>query len=341
MAATTKTLSIDQMEQFLATLHGQRDGKVAEALGTVQLTERVSEARLARWEAEFPGKRTRENLQKLADLSTFLNPPASDVVADPRPEVKTQLQILSLAVKYVKNTMSQLPDFFAIRETKHFEELSLLPSKGSGGKTYGFRLIGSYQRTVTYRHGEEVPFRGSGKIAKRPPIGLTSNGEFGPILFQVFRDALENQIRFLRWEKGTTGTLAVFGYFVPEKASHFQIGENWESRSIVRRPAYHGEIAIDPAVGAVLRLSEIADLTPNPGMQHAAIEVDYAPVGIGGENYMCPVRAIAYSRMPLRMEDETDDLPYADNPNRPIVTNLNAITFTHYHIFVSEARILP
>jgi hypothetical protein len=71
-AMATKIMSIDQMEQLLVKLHGKPDGKVAGELEDAQLTERVSPARLARWEAEFPGKRTQEELLKLADTSAFL-----------------------------------------------------------------------------------------------------------------------------------------------------------------------------------------------------------------------------------------------------------------------------
>ncbi len=49
-----KTLSIEQMEQLLVKLHGKPDGKVAGELEDVELTERVSQARLARWESGFP-----------------------------------------------------------------------------------------------------------------------------------------------------------------------------------------------------------------------------------------------------------------------------------------------
>ena len=99
-----KTMSIEQMEQVLIKLHGKPDGKVADELESIGLTERVSPARLERWEAEFPGKRTREELTKLADLSEFLNPPASDVLRDPPPDLETQERMMALAVDYVRLT---------------------------------------------------------------------------------------------------------------------------------------------------------------------------------------------------------------------------------------------
>ena len=91
-------------------------------LDEVQMTERVSPARLARWEAEFPGPKTREALMQLADMSAFLDPPASDVVPQPPPDIEAQRRILRLAVQYVENALPRLPDFFATRETTHFED---------------------------------------------------------------------------------------------------------------------------------------------------------------------------------------------------------------------------
>jgi hypothetical protein len=94
-----KTMSIEQMEQILIKLQGKPDGKVAGELEGVQLAERVTPARLAKWEAEFPGKQTREQLVKLADMTSFLNPPASDVLRDPPPDVETEERMLAMAFR--------------------------------------------------------------------------------------------------------------------------------------------------------------------------------------------------------------------------------------------------
>src|ERR1700684_2711717 len=70
-AWAAKSLSVDQVEQLLVQLGGKPDAKVAADLDDVQLTQRVSSARLAHWEAEFPGDRAREELLKVADMSGF------------------------------------------------------------------------------------------------------------------------------------------------------------------------------------------------------------------------------------------------------------------------------
>ncbi|MGH9562969.1 MAG: hypothetical protein ACRD3S_16075, partial [Terracidiphilus sp.] len=67
-------MTVDQLDQLLAKLHDKPDTKVAHELEDLQLSERVSPARLARWEAQYPGSHTQQELMKLADLSTFLDP---------------------------------------------------------------------------------------------------------------------------------------------------------------------------------------------------------------------------------------------------------------------------
>jgi hypothetical protein len=338
-AMAAKTLSIDQVEQLLETLHGKPDGKVVGELEDVQLTERVSAARLARWEAEFPGAHTHEELMKLADMAAFLDLPESDVVRNPRPDVKTQLSILSMAVQYVANTTPRLPDFYATRITTHFENNLSQPDSSAGGAAAMFRPAGTYTRIVTYRDGKEVPYENVGRLKQESPLLLTTSGEFGPILIVVVGDALHGKVKWLRWEQGAGGPVAVFSYAVPQSDSHFVVGVAVESESQGILPAYHGEITIDPETGAVLRLSQIADMTAPHDEMRAEIAVDYGPVTISGRSYICPTRGVALSQFPNPIGVQWNAAP-AVQSMWPIKTELNDVSFTNYHEFGSEARIV-
>jgi VWFA-related protein len=360
-AMAAKTLSIDQMEQLLAQLQGTPDGKAAGELGEVQLTERVSPARLARWEAKFPGSRTREALMQLADMSAFLDPPASDVVLKPRPDIETQKRILRMAVKYVENTMSRLPDFFATRETTHFEDtlsqhqaysvraspaaarsvseplgaIDLTsPSVATLTVFNALHSTGAYNRTVAYRGGHEVLEEDGNEPEKEPALGLTTHGEFGPILAQILSDALHGQLSFLRWEQSASGPEAVFHYTVTANASHFRVGIASGDHVDRVHPGYHGEIEIDPETGEFLRLSEVAEMTPPYQAMSAAIAVEYTPVTIAGQSYICPARAVAFSKIPV------PTLGAPDQSTWPVHAELNDIAFSQYHEFRTEARIV-
>jgi VWFA-related protein len=359
-AMADKNLSIEQVEELLFKLHGKPDGKVAGELEEIQLAERVSPARLARWETDFPGKRTQEELMKLADMSAFLNPPASDVLRDPPPDVETQQRMLALAVEYYRQTTARLPNFYATRETTHFEDTlshreeysysgsmamgghgsTTLPTPTPGAATTteyrGLHSKGEFRMTVTYRDGHEVldVDADARRKEEESALGLTSSGEFGPILGVVIKDITQTGLSWLRWEKADSEPAAVFHYAVPADQSHFRIGINVEGREQAVFPAYHGEIEIDPATGEILRLSEVADPAPPHAGMRAAIVVDYAPVKIGDQRYICPVRGVAFSMVPVASAGATDVSAL------PVQVNLNDIAFTHYHDFGSEARIV-
>ncbi len=348
-AVAAKALTVEQMEELVLTLHGKTDGKVSDELDGVQLAERASAATLARWEAELPGSRTHEALIKLADMSAFQDPPPSDLVPAARPDVKTQLSILSMAVHYVANTMPRLPDFYATRMTTHFENNLSQPSVSISGNSGDMLASGKYTRTVTYRDGKEVLYENASKLKQEPALSLTTSGEFGPILIVIVGDALHGSVQWLRWEEGAGGPTAVFSYTVPQAESHFMVGLAGGSEAPGILPAYHGEIAVDPATGAILRLSQIADMTPPHQQIKAEIAVDYGPVTISGRNYICPVRGVAFSQYPLisvpsfSTSSNTRGVSmYAtgDKSLRPIKAELNDIAFTNYHEFGSEARIV-
>ena len=343
-AMAAKNVSIQQLEQILFSGHGKSDEKVADRLSDLALTERVSSIRLAKWEKEYPGSHTREALVKLADEAAFLDPPEADVLRDPPPDLETQEKMLQLAVDYVKTTINRLPNFYATRETTHFEDS---PSQHAGyagipGLAAGrsdsrpLHSTGTSSVTVTYRDGREVSQAQAETSHKedRLPTGLTTSGEFGPILGVVLGDAIESQLTWARWEQGTDDPVAVFRYAVPQTASHYRVTVPDGAKAEQFDPAYHGEIAIDPATGSILWLSVVAEMAPPHEMMRTAILVEYAPVAIGERTYNCPVHGVAISRIPVSGAKERP------GPAEDMWTQLNDIAFTHYHLFGSEARIV-
>lgn len=355
-AMAAKAVSVGQLEQLLDTLRGKSDGKVAQELSDLELTERVSPSRLAHWESEFPGGKSREALTKLADLAAFLSPPAADVVPIPGPDSTTQERMLELAGEYVKTTMTRLPNFLATRETTHFEDTpSLEEMVARGGNTVGSRAMrgptfsvssteyrslhstGSWSATVTYRNGYEVQDADTGqeKNPIKPVTGLTTSGEFGPVLSVVMGDALRSEVTWMRWEQGASDPVAVFRYAVPGEQSNYMVGIPAGGKIEQIYPGYHGEIAIDPAAGAILRLSLMAELPPPYEAMQTAILVEYAPVKMGEQTYICPVHGVAFSKVPV----ERGVAPQEGTPVN-VQTQLNEIDFTQYHLFRSEARIV-
>jgi hypothetical protein len=350
-----KNVSVEELGQILFAEQGKPDQKVADRLSDVVLTERVTPARLARWEEQFPGSHTRDALMKLSDEVAFLDPPASDVLRDPPPDNETQEKMLALAMDYVKSTIGRLPNFYASRETTHFEGMPEQQSVFSFARNLGqvvnqsrdleqtggskwLRSSGTSSLTVTYRDGQEVNDAQAEKSRKeaRTISGLTTTGEFGPILVVVMGDAMQgSQVTWARWEQGVSDPVAVLRYSVPEEDSHYSVEVPDGTKIDDLRPAYHGEISIDPETGAILRVSIISDLARPYQMMQAAIVVEYASVQIGDHTYKCPVHGVAFSKIPA--PGAKGD---ADHPAVEVETQLNDITFRNYHLFGSESHIV-
>ena len=354
-AMAAKSLSVEQLDQLLAANQNKADGHVAQVLADVELTERVSPERLARWEKSFPGEKTREVLIRVADKAAFLNPPPQDVLRIAAPDNDTQERMLSLANDYIKTTMTRMPNFSATRETTHFEDApsqdqmtaSAPASSGwrvrplgiSIGRTEAKPLhsTGSYSAMVTFRNGYEVrEDAGANKDKENQvPAGLTTSGEFGPILAVVLGDAMRSQVTWARWEPTTADPMAVLRYEVPEDQSNYAVGIPNGTKVDKIYPEYHGEIAIDPATGSILRLSLVADLPGLYQSMETAILVEYAPVTIGDRSYICPVHGVAYSKVPV-----PGATPEGQSGTVTVQTQMNDVVFKNYHVFGSETRIL-
>ncbi len=356
-ALAARSVTVGQLEQLLDTLYGKSDNKVAQQLSGLDLTERLSQARLSHWEEKFPGPKTHVALIKLADLAAFLNPPAEDVVPIPAPDSDTRDRMLELAAEYVKAATARLPDLFATRETMHFEDTPSLNSVVSTG-TIPFGLhaarepgvamsrteykslhyTGATSTSVTYRNGMEIHGSDAAKSESHnePSTGLTTSGEFGPILSLVIGDAMRSQqMGWLRWEQSPADPVAVFRYSVPANQSNDLVRVPLGGTLKQVYPAYHGEIAIDPSTGAILRLSIVAEMPPPYQAMETAILVEYAPVTIGAQSYFCPMRGVAFSKVPVVQTGSA-----RDGAEVPVQTQVNDVAFAHYHLFRSDARIL-
>ena len=365
-ALAADPVTVEQLQQALAATHGRPDKEVAQKLRGLELTERLSEPRLESLKAALPGDESKQTLLALADESAFLGLPAADTLKLAAPDSATQGKTVSRAADFVVETVSRMPDFFASRTTTRFQDTKMTSAMGQQVviSNQGFHLVDRVSATVTYRNGREVvdPFagkkRGKGYTSS---TGLTNWGVFGPLLGVVMTDILKSKIGWSHWEQGPTGPLAVFRYAVEEDRSNYTVryccfrSENGEMKEFEAVPAYHGEIAIDPASGAVLRLVVKTDLLPGLPMERIDLAVNYGPVEIGGKIYICPTRSTSISQAEAlvffgfmyyvdkngkRSHDPNDKVQQFTRVNVPLVTAINDVVFDDYHRFRGEVRIV-
>jgi VWFA-related protein len=338
-----RRLTVAQLTQWMHDAQGESDGELAKQLSILELTERANTAEIASWTTELHSKKAREALLALVDASAFLDPPAAYVLPDPPPDENAQREMVSLATEYLNNTIPRLPNFFARRTAISYEEIPPF-YQGIGRFTAAQPLhaVNTSKTTVLYRSGAEVEAKSP--QANKQDRYLTTYGTFGPVLGAV-KGALANSVTWSRWEKDASGERrAVFRFAVPAAASRYRTGgcclpDREGNMGFGTSTAYHGQIAIDPASGAVLRILVQADLKGFVPLNRSGVIVTYAPVVIGGKTYICPIHSVSLLRArsvnALREWDTQEFLTWG-----PYATELNDFRYDDYRMFRGESRML-
>ena len=386
-ALAAKRMTADQLEQLLAaaaTAH-KTDDAIAQQISDLELTARLTSPMLQQMISESPGPKTQQILRAIADASVFLDPPASEIPVRPIPDIAAQKFMLSQTIHYAARTLHALPDFLATRQTEHYDDSPrpLTPAAWPARAGLAFRM--QTETPVAFRDGRETDDPSLsvgttsagkkpglskvavGKDSKKgggpaPNVGLTSWGEFGPILEIVLVDAAKGKLGWAHWEQLDGKPVAVFQFGVDKANSHYnvqfrgrdfgeRIGGSYGSRdgegaskgqvkdagvvSSGEAVGYHGHLTIDPDSGAILRITIQADLPSSAPIQKADIMVEYGSVPIGESQHICPTRSVSLS---------LSHALYQSSPINAMVDiielQLNDVKFTDYRRFGSEAKLI-
>jgi VWFA-related protein len=345
-------VTVAELEELV---HAQTD--LPRRLQNLELTERLSTPRLDALLSVIHGERERQTLTAKSDLSIALAPPADEIVNRPRPPVEEQRAILVRSFNYLQNAIPKLPDFYALRTTVRFEE----PPEGDNEiwkmphQDQTLHFATGEHATVLYRNGHEVVEKKK-KLGERRVVrgvrasGLEARGTFGPILAYVLTAAAtsSSSLSWKRWERGKYGDLAVFSYRVPSTNSvpeltYCCLPEGDGTTPYQNKADTYGEFALNPDTGAMMRVVINADLNeerdPDVPLIRSQIMVEYGPEELGGKTYICPQRSVEVSRG--RSEREFNEWGMVFSLYSYFETMINDVTFSGYHKFGSEARIVP
>lgn len=355
-AGASERVTVQQLERILAERSGSpvdassasdsdlmdqiaREGSLSIELKQLQLTERLTERTRARFVSKYDlGPMTQDALELLADRSALLDPPAAEMPQLPAPDPEAEQSILHAAEGYLFNTLSRLPNFFALRSTTQFDDAPIEFNGMLVDPQPGIHRVDTSQSEITYRGGREVLTTIQGQ--EQPQlwtVGLVSQGEFGPEAATVFTDLAHGTARFDHWEQNEAGTVAVFKYRIPTSASHYNISYSCHvSHEFHRRPAYSGSLAIEPANGTLTRFTLIADPEKGDPISHVASVVEYGSEVLGNKHYILPLKSLTFS---VQQEDVCGKGRHPRRLERPIQM-LNRIQFTQYHRLGSESTIV-
>jgi VWFA-related protein len=364
-----RRVTVDDVSRTLAAARsaGLADSEVAQRIAALDLSERPSTSTVQQWIALSPGPRTTEAVTSLANVASFLDPPSSAIPSTPLPDVADQRRIVSEAIEFVSKSLYHLPDFFADRVTTSYDDSPHSFKTGDWPIRLGIHAIGQANAEITFRDGRETDApTANGKAQIQ---GLTSWGEFGPILSVVITDAAKGQLKWGHWEQDNARQLAVFQFVIGPAQSHYIVnyccvafpGEPTRGNlrlapteiGFHQSVGYHGTLSIDPATGTIVRLVVQADLTDKVPIRRADIFVEYGKVHIGDKEFVCPIRSISIAVVPDTPSATSGDWSSASacptcarisagtttaetNDTRLL---LNEVYFQNYHHFESSARV--
>ncbi|MGA7886035.1 MAG: hypothetical protein WCA44_09845 [Acidobacteriaceae bacterium] len=369
-APEMRSVTVAQLEQFLNDESNGWDKPVARQLAEMKLTERLSDAEEARLEKLVPGKQSRLALLALADESAFLDPPASQIPNRPPPSSGEQAALISKTVAYATEVMHLLPNLLAERTTVWFVgtpntispdlHTALFQANLRQPRSDGrLATTGTTRAEVFYRGGQEGYVNPADQhVECSYQIGSNAWGEFGDVLGRVADAMTHGTVTWGHWEQSSAGPLAVFAYQadLTYKFPTFCSGQTQLPPVQVHA---QGEIAVNPADGSVLRVTEMWSYTVSsiagwkPFTQEQKTAVEYAAQKIGDRTYLCPRRSTSLSLYPyfppasggimglIYSSEGLDPMSRFGLAAEPTIENINDITFRDYHLFRATVRILP
>ena len=236
------------------------------------------------------------------------------------PAIDVQKDILGRAVLYAGKYTAALPNFSCVQKTERYVDPS----------GYGkWQKLDVMSEEVRFRMGREEYYviSADGKKQSARPAkvrGITSTGEFGSLLRDVFSPASDAKFAWRSWGVVGEVQVQVFSYEVARENSTYTLSHSGRATQRVT-PGFHGLLYIEPDTGRVRRVTLTVnenELPPDFPIRACTLKTDYADRLIGDSKFLMPVSAVVELRK---------------TPDR---STRNEITFTKYRLYTAASNIL-
>ena len=211
--------------------------------------------------------------------------------AQPAPDAAEQQHVLNTVAEFARGYIARLPDFTCRRVTQHFRKKA-----GPGNWEPQVKVAQELSYYGQEEHYQLVEVNDAPK--KKVPMSvmaegfISTNGNFGWILAQLFEPATQPAFQWKGWETLRDRPVYVFSYRVALENSRAQSSRcvSWvlfqNCKAITY--GYHGRIYVEKDGLRIMRITlEPEDVPPShsPGNE----SVDYERVSVAGGEYLLPV----------------------------------------------------
>jgi hypothetical protein len=292
-----RQMSVPDLVTFIKSsiqLHND-DRAVAATVRRLKLTNRLDAGTVEDLQGLGAGPQTLAALRELIAASANqpvavpVAPPPQVVIPPPSPaELKKILaEITEKALDYTRN----LPNFICAQVTTR----SYDPSG-----TESWHQEDRVQEQLSYVDGKEdykvvlVNNLPVSNMKHEQLGGVTSSGEFGTMLFQIFTPETQTQFDWERWATLRGKRMYVFSFRVAQPHSDYSIYHQPSGRTIVA--GYHGLVYADAVTKQIMRIKMDCDGLEAFPINQVSLTLDYAPTKISEQEFVLPMAAEVRSR---------------------------------------------
>ncbi len=297
-ASAQRQMSVPDLITFIKSSIQLRndDRAVASMVRRLKLTTRLDAATVEDLQGLGAGPQTLAALRALVTVSASLPPaeavaPAPPQPAIPPPSPAELKQILADVTERALEYSKSLPNFICAQVTTR----SYDPSG-----TESWHLVDKVQEQLSYVDGKEdykVTLINNLPVAnvRHDQLGgITSSGEFGTMLYQIFAPQTQAEFEWERWATLRRRRMHVFAFRVAQANSDYSIQDEASGRTIVA--GYHGLVYVDAETKQVMRIKMDCDGLEAFPINQVSLTLDYAPTKISDQDFVLPMAAEVRSR---------------------------------------------
>ena len=205
---------------------------------------------------------------------------------DAQPGAVEPQRLLEAMRTYAEQYVANLPNFLCEQVTRQYEA-GKEPKKWHKGDTLTFRLV--FSQGQEQRHLELVNEKPLHVGMHRWRTPLSTEGEFGILLANIFATASEAMFTWRGWQDVRGRRAAVFDYSIDQAHSTLKLSLGDLATAVA---PYFGSVYADPETGAIWRIEDAANNLPKQiDTKSIATIIDYGDVTIGAKRYLLPVDA--------------------------------------------------
>lgn len=293
-----RAMSVPDLVTFVKSAIQLRndDRAVAATVRRLKLTNRLDVATVEDLQGMGAGPQTLAALRELARTSTSLPaaapveppPPVAVIPAPSAAELKKILaEITQKALDYSKS----LPNFICAQvTTRSFDPTG----------TESWRQQDKVQEQLSYVDGKEdykvvlVNNLPVSNVKHEQLGGITSSGEFGSMLYDIFAPQTQTNFEWERWATLRGKRMYVFSFQVAQPNSSYSIYHQPSGRTIVA--GYHGLVYADAETKQIMRIKMDCEGLEAFPINQVAVTMDYAPTLISDQSFVLPMAAEVRSR---------------------------------------------